>query len=79
MHFLKKTNDPYNRDEVKHYYQENYLGDSIVVIFESLKYPGEPIRETKVYINGLHCCVIEYSQIENFINELKSAIQKYRI
>lgn len=47
--------------------------------FDTTKYSGEPLLDTRVKFLGNELCWITYSDIDNFVREFNEVIDKYRI
>lgn len=57
--------------------QEFYLADCIINT-ESEVFDNE-ILDTQIFINDTYLCTIAGSDIDNFVNDLRELIKKYRI
>lgn len=62
----------------KKFTSSKMIGD-LEITFTGEKYPGDPILDTKVEINGEQLCWITWNDKENFFSELESTVEKYRI
>lgn len=55
------------------------LVGSLTIKFEGEQYPGQPVLDTKVTINGGELCWISWSDKDSFVQDIKQAIEKYFI
>jgi hypothetical protein len=66
-----------NKTQPRYYKARREFGN-VIVEFEGEQYPGHPILDTRVSINGSTICWITWSNIDSFMQDL-NVTEKYFI